>query len=284
MFNQDRELTKEELKMMEDVDRLLEEMNNHPEITSEPFPEELHERIWNDIRAYEAEHTVPEESAKMFEVVETPRLSKEEEELIRLGKIYRRKKKNRKFYILVAAVIGAMAVSVTSMGGPEKVFERFRFEFGDRDQEHINSSNGVELNTKAAEEEIYQQIEDEYGFVPVRMTHMPEGIEFKQAALYDNISTAEIIFGDSEVNYVTYQLNIGYRDSSISGDFEDRIVDQYYLENDQKVILIKEYYLKEYKETRWLAEFEHAGNQYFIKGIDLAKEDFEEILKNLYFF
>ena len=284
MFNQDRELTKEELKMMEEVDHLFEEVKKHPEITSKPFPEDLHDRIWNDIRAMEAENNVPKEQEEPFKAVETPRLSEEEQELIRLGKIYKRKKKNRKFYVLVAAVIGAMAFSVTSIGGPEKVFERFRFEFGDRDQQHINSNNNVELNTEAAEEEIYQQIEDEYGFLPVKLDYLPEGIEFKESLFCEDIDTAKMFFGNSKMNCIIYQVNVGYRDSSIGRDAEDKIVNQFVVENNSVLIEVKEYYLEDYKETRWLAVFEYGGNQYFIKGIALSKGEFEEILQNLYFF
>ena len=45
---------------------------------------------------------------------------------------------------------------------------------------------------------------------------------------------------------------------------------------------VKEYEEKEEKVKRYEAEFEYAGAQYEIKGV-VEKEEFEKILKNLYF-
>ena len=45
---------------------------------------------------------------------------------------------------------------------------------------------------------------------------------------------------------------------------------------------VKEYEEKDKKVRRYEAEFEYAGAQYEIKGV-VEKEEFEKILKNLYF-
>ena len=47
-------------------------------------------------------------------------------------------------------------------------------------------------------------------------------------------------------------------------------------------VQVKEYEEKEEKIKRYEAEFEYAGAQYEIKGV-VEKEEFEKILKNLYF-
>lgn len=287
MSNQKRGLTEEELKMMEEMDALFAEMRKHPEITSQPFPERMDEEIWRDIRAYEAEKAKEAESAKEVEnaekTAEVPRLTAEEAELIQLGKIYKKRKKNRKFYVLIAALIGVMLFGMTSIGGAEKGFERFRFNvFGDKTQ--INSQNTVDKVEHVTEEEIYLQIEEEYGFVPVKLDYLPEGVEFQNATLQKDIQTARFVYGNQEVRNITYLINIGYRDSSVGRDIEDKKVGEFLIENEKVTITVKEYYLEEYKETRWRAEFEYNDNQYLINGVDLSRTEFEEILKNLYFF
>lgn len=289
MSNQKRGLTEEELKMMEEMDALFAEMRKHPEITSQPFPERMDEEIWRDIRAYEAEKAKEAENAKKVEnaekTVDVPRLTAEEAELIQLGKIYKKRKKNRKFYVLIAALIGVMLFGMTSIGGAEKGFERFSWMLAGRPQTNIDSeSDNIEKTVNVSEEEIYQQIEDEYGFLPVRMTYMPEGIEFVEAKLYKDIQTAKIIYGTQEVYNISYQLNIGYRDSSVGRDIEDKKVAEFLIENEKVTVIVKEYYLEEYKETRWLAEFEYNNVQYFVKGINLSRSEFEMILKNINIF
>lgn len=288
MSNQKRGLTEEELKMMEEMDALFAEMRKHPEITSQPFPERMDEEIWRDIRAYEAEKAKEVENAKEAENAEkkadVPRLTAEEAELIQHGKIYKKRKKNRKFYVLIAALIGVMLFGMTSIGGAEKGFERFRFNLRNRDQQHINSDEGVELDTKASEEEIYQQIEDEYGFWPARMTYMPEGIEFVEATIFEEIQTIELLYRGVEGGNISYQIKVDYRDGSIATDNEDQVVEEYAFELQESSAIVKGFYIPEHDKTRWMAEFSDENAQYFIKASGIEKGDFEEILKNLYFF
>lgn len=287
MSNQKRGLTEEELKMMEEMDALFAEMRKHPEITSQPFPERMDEEIWRDIRAYEAEKAKEAESAKEVEnaekTAEVPRLTAEEAELIQLGKIYKKRKKNRKFYVLIAALIGVMLFGMTSIGGAEKGFERFRFNvFGDKTQ--INSQNTVDKVEHVTEEEIYLQIEEEYGFVPVKLDHLPEGVEFVEATIFEEIQMSELLYRGAKGKSISYQINVDYRDSSIATDNEDQLVEEYTLELQESSAIIKEFYIPEYDKTRWVAEFSDENTQYFIEGSGMEKDSFEEILKNLYFF
>lgn len=289
MSNQKRGLTEEELKMMEEMDALFAEMRKHPEITSQPFPERMDEEIWRDIRAYEAEKAKEAESAKEVEnaekTAEVPRLTAEEAELIQLGKIYKKRKKNRKFYVLIAALIGVMLFGMTSIGGAEKGFERFSRWIPSRDQTRVNSNtDNIGLVESVSEEELYQQIEDEYGFTPVRMTYMPEGIEFVEATIFKEIQMIELLYRGTEAGSISYQINIDYRDGSIATDNEDQLVKEYSLKLQESSVIVKEFYIPKYDKTRWIAEFSDENAQYFIEGSGMEKESFEEILKNLYFF
>lgn len=61
------------------------------------------------------------------------------------------------------------------------------------------------------------------------------------------------------------------------------MIDEYIVPlNNGVEVQVKEYEEKEEKIKRYEAEFEYAGAQYEIKGV-VEKEEFEKILKNLYF-
>ena len=72
-------------------------------------------------------------------------------------------------------------------------------------------------------------------------------------------------------------------DSSFGEKKTDELVDEFLIISDNGVeIKVKEYEEKDKKVRRYEAEFEYAVAQYEIKGV-VEKEEFEKILKNLYF-
>ena len=60
------------------------------------------------------------------------------------------------------------------------------------------------------------------------------------------------------------------------------LINEYKVENGEKQIQVKEYEVKNTKEKRYIAEFEYKDVQYQLKGI-MEKDEFEKILKNLFF-
>lgn len=280
MSNQKKGFTDEELKMMAEMESLIAEMNQHPEVMNEPLPENLHKELWRDIREYKEEQA---EAVSPKPEPEVARLTDEEKELIQLGKIYKRKKKNKKFYVLIAAIIGAMTFGITSMGGPEKVFERFGFGISNRDQEHINSNNDVILDTKAAEEEVYQQIEDEYGFWPVELRYLPERIEFIESVQHEELQTVQMFYGENESVNVLYIIRPNYRESSLGIDVEDVFLETSIEQIKGNEIEMKKYRISETNEIRWTAEYVYENVQYYLMVFDMEEQEFEKIIKNLKF-
>ena len=218
MSNQNRKFTEEELRIMNEMENLVAEMKKHPEIANVNAPESLHEKLFRDIRAYEAEKAkAKEKESEVSEVPEVPeekmpdskisRLTEEEMELIRLGKKYKKRKKNKKLYVLIAAAVLAMGLGITSMGGPERVFERFERLVSGRNQTRVNSSGyDIELVENVDEEKIYQQIEDEYGFTPVKLDHLPKGIVFLQGDLHDGMQLIQMYYGNNGKTNITYTI------------------------------------------------------------------------------
>ena len=74
----------EELK--KEADQIMREVEADPEVADLTAPSEIDQKLYEQIKQYKEEHYAPEET-----------LSGEQQELIRLGKIYKRKQKRRKW-------------------------------------------------------------------------------------------------------------------------------------------------------------------------------------------
>lgn len=287
MSSQNNVFTEDELELMEEMESYITEVKKHPEITGTPLSENLHRELWRDIREYNEEKTkaasVVSESVPKESEPEASRLSEEEKELIQLGKIYKRKKKNKKFYVLIAAVVGAMTLGITSMGGPEKVFERFGFNTSSRDQEHINSSEGVKLDTKAAEEEAYQQIEDEYGVWPVQLGYLPDGVEYTESVKLDAMQILQLKYGRKDELNILYLIRPNYRDGSWGVDIEDNLIREYTQEVENAEIKVKKFHAEGIETYRWTAEYSYKDIQYYLMLNNITEDEFEKIINNLKF-
>lgn len=282
MSNQKNGLTEEEFQMMEEMEQLIAEMKQHPEYANAEVPESLRKELFRDIREYEAERA--KEVPKQAEP-EVTRLTEEEMEWIRLGKRYKKSKKNKKFYVLIAAAVLAMGLGITSMGGPERVMERVNWRLAGREQTNIDSgNNGIVQMENVVEEELYQQIENEYGFIPVRMWYLPKGIEFMQGDLHDGMQSIQIHYGNGNKVNITYMIRPNYRGSSLGIDVEDEIIEEYVEKVGETNIYVKQYRVSEVGEERWTAEFNYGDTQYYMMFLDVKGVEVEKIIENLYFF
>lgn len=286
MSNQNNGFTEEELQLMEAMEDLIAEMKTHPEIADVNAPASLREELFRDIREYEAEKAKATEQEPEVEMVESniSRLTEEEMELIRLGKKYKKSKKNKKLYVLIAAAVLAMGLGITSMGGPERVMERFGFKTSDRDQVQINSEGTVDKIETVDEEAIYQQIEDEYGLAPVKLDHLPKGILFLQGDLHEGMQAIQIYYGSNEKVNITYVIRPNYRGSSLGIDVEDEVLKEYVETIGETDIQVKKYKVSNSGEERWTAEFNYEDTQYYIMTLDIKEEEVKKIINNLYFF
>lgn len=288
MSSQNNVFTEDELELMEEMESYITEVKKHPEITDTPLSENLHRELWRDIREYNEEKTkaasVVSESVLKESEPEASRLSEEEKELIQLGKIYKRKKKNKKFYVLIAAVVGAMTLGITSMGGPEKAFERFGRLVPGREQTRVNSdSDDIKLVESISEEEAYQQIEDEYGVWPVQFGYLPDGVEYIRSANLNETQILQLHYGRDDKICISYHIRPGYRDGSWGIDLEDSLIEEYIREVENVEIQIKKFQVDGTKESRWTAEYSYQDLQYYLVIRNLSEKEFEEITKNLKF-
>lgn len=251
--------------------RLMEEVNNDPALKDVVAPADMHDNVFSVIRAKEAGYVRDE-------------LSEEEKELIQLGKVYKRKRKNRKYFLLAAVMVLAMAFGITSMGGPQKLCEKVSWMLAGRKQTNVDSeSDNVVPQTDISEEEVYGQIEEDYGFLPVRMTYLPEGVEFQEASMGDDIHEIDIAYGCEDTIMIWYTIRPNYRDSSWGKDIEDELVEEYEIELEKTQVKVSEYRVED-GTMRWLVCFDYQEVNYSITMNDMIKEEVDKIINNLYFF
>ena len=267
-------LSTEEKEMVDEIESYMEEVDSQPDVAESPLPPELQAKIHQQI----------ETRALAREKAEQERMSKEERELIRLGKIYRKRRKARKYVVLAAALVAVLALGITSIGGPEKVVEKINWMLAGREQTNVDSDDdGIVQLEGVEEEEAYQQIEDKFGFFPVRIAYLPDGVEFLTAKIGDEIQGVTITYGKNGNAKVIYFIRPNYRDGSLGKDVEEEVLSDYQMKVQEVQITIKERWVEKSNEVRWSAEFAYQNVQYYFVGMDVPKGEFEKIVKNLFF-
>lgn len=271
---------KEEL--MKEAEDIQKEIDKAPE--GQSMPEGAKERIWQNIQEEIAEYEREERYRGLSdEDYRALRLGQEMMEKQKEEKKYARKKRNIRFYFGLAAVLVlVLAVSMTSIGGAERVVRFMKSMVGDREIAQVDSSEDNLVIVEENEEEAYQAIKDEFGVEPVSITRVPEGMWFESMELDKNMQFAELSYVYRNEKIV-YYISASYKISSMGIDVEDKIVNESQIEKKGCQLNIKEYETPDTKTHRYSAEFEYMGIEYFLNGT-MEKEEFDLILKNLYFF
>lgn len=215
------------------------------------------------------------------------RLSEEDRRALELGRKAIQKKKRfsrmpkRIKVAFIAAVIMAFAIGATAVGGPERVIMMVRQAVGDREIEKVNSSDENLVIVEEDEEEAYHELKDVFGIDPVRLLVRPNQMRFEKVVIDKQLQTAEMFF-DMDGNEIFYLINSIYAETSFGIDVEDKIVNDYTIENKRCVIEVKEYITSDNGEKKYSAKYEYKGLEYFLIG-SLEKEQFENIVENLFF-
>lgn len=248
MSDEMKRFLQEELK--KEADQILQEVEADLEVADLKASEEIDERLYEQIRQYKEKQDAPEEV-----------LSEQQQEWIRLGKIYQSKRKNRKYVVLATAMMAG------------------------RDQIVLNSDdeNVTEAKT-SAEEEAYQKIKDEFGFDPVRILYLPEGMAFKEGTLFKEMQNAQMVYDNDKNKILRYQVVMNYKESSIGLDVEDQLLKEEKMEIETVPIEIKYYKVKNSDELHINATFDYRDIRYFLSGNNVKEEEFKKVLKNLKFF
>lgn len=264
-----RFLQNEMNKEMQEIDSILDEMNSNPKTKDITAPDELREKLFAQIREAEAEKD---------------RLSEDEKELIRLGKVYKKRRKWNKVLVLVAAVVCAGAVGVTSMGGPDKVIQKVQGMLEGREQLNNDSDDGrTEEIVTVSEVEAYQQIEDEFGFRPVELVYLPEGMEFESITSADGTQYIYMCYEGENEDTIAYFIYPSYRTGSMGLDVEDTLIDEYEEVVQDNSINIKKYSIEDNQTTRYKISYEYQNVYYTLEINNVADAEVEKVVENLFF-
>ena len=193
-----------------------------------------------------------------------------------------RKKKSLRVYVALAAVmIMALAVSISSVGDGRSLMKTIKSMVGEREVVKVNSGEDNYVIEVEKEEEAYQTIRDKLGIKPVQITDIPIKARFQKAVIEDELKVAEIYYqyqGDS----ITYIINGDRAKNSIGVNVEDEILENYTLEVEGILINVQGREISSTKQTRYYASFSYKNIKYFLVA-SIKQEEFEQILKNLYF-
>ena len=259
---------------------------------NEEIPDELKLRMKNALDQKIREREKRSEDMKRTDAY--AKLSEEDQEALRLGremlknqseekKIYtmRRKKRNiRRIVALAAVLILVMAVGMTSFGGPERMLQFMKSSVGGRKVSQVDSSDKNKVIEEEDEELAYEKIADEFGIDPVRLWWYPEDMKFVIMELDTDIQVAELDYVCNGER-TEFMISASYGEVSLGADNEDEITDHYFIKENIP-IEVTEYKTPEMKTNRYKAEFKYNNLYYCLTGT-MAKEEMENILKNLYF-
>ena len=257
-----------------EADRIMAEVESDPSLKDVVAPEEIYIKLKQQIHEHQEEEERDRESR-----------AKEDEELIRLGKIYKKKRARRKYYVLLVAVLCALGVGTVSMGDGKKVFTKIQgiFDKGSHTRISDGSDDKFDGVVKASEEDVFEEINDKFGFYPVRMVYLPEGMKFLENTIKDDLQYIQLYYSNGKEKSISYFIVTKNREGFSIIDMEDQFIKEIQKEVEGTNISIKEYDVKENNSTRWVVEFVYKEAQYTIIFSGLEKNEIEKTVENLYF-
>lgn len=198
-------------------------------------------------------------------------------------KVVRKKKKSKLVIGALAAVLILVCGSaMTSVGSKSYWKTLWNDSNGDEQNNGIDVENMESIETEDIDEmEVDKKITKTLGISRVRMKYKPDGMILKKYVV-DEEQRRAILFYQYENEIIRYAMYMNSKDSSLGQKAVDKLLNEYVVINGEKEITVKEYEIKNTNDRRYIAEFEYKGIQYQLKGV-IKKEEFDKILKNLFF-
>lgn len=254
--------------MDREADRIMAEVNSDPSIRDVVAPKEIEDRLFEQIAEFKTRHS---------------RRNAEEEELIRLGRVYKKTYKRNRVLIAILAAVCGMSVGITCLGGPQKIVEEVRWMMAGREQTNIDTdSEDVETQDIVTEVEALEQIKKKFGFDPVKLYYMPERMLFTEATVDEVLQRIQFIYQKDE-QIISYVMVPNYRTGSISNGVEDTLLEEFVISVQETSVHVKQFLVQENQTFRWRASFEHHNVQYSLLFIGLEEAEVIKVIENLYF-
>ena len=207
---------------------------------------------------------------------------KQDEEKTDGNKKVVRKRKSLRVYVALAAVMTLLlVVGMSTMGDGGGFVKTIKSLVGEREVVKVNSGEDNYVIETESEEEAYQKIRKELKIKPVQIMDIPMEARFKKAIIEKELRVAEIYYQYQDDN-IMYIINGDQAKNSIGVSIEDEVIEDYTLEVEGILIDIQGCKIPSTKQKRYYASFDYKESNYFLSGV-MEREEFEKILKNLYF-
>ena len=184
-------------------------------------------------------------------------------------KVRVRKRRKKTIVALAVALIAVLGVGITSFGDGGFVAETVDRILGGRKTTNITAeddNSDITQQEEIAEEKIYQQIKDQFGFDAVRMDYKPTKMKLIDYILDQELLSSTIYYQYKE-NTFTYIIKPIYQGFSFGYDIEDIIVDEYIKTVQDTEIHVTEYLIEASNQQEFSAEFEYKDVTYILTGI-----------------
>lgn len=134
-----------------------------------------------------------------------------------------------------------------------------------------------------SEVEAYQKIEADFGFYPVALDYLPDGMEFTSVITADDAQNVYLCYEGQNDDVIIYFMYSNYRTSSLGKDVEDALSDEYTEVILNHVIEVKKYSNEDLQGYRYMISFEHQNVYYLLEINNVADAEVKKIVENLYF-
>ena len=286
-----------EEELQREADAIEKELEADPDLKELELPEDFDRKMEERLRAIEKERSVQNTGADVEKQEEQrekyeSHLSEEDREALELGrKMLEQKKRSHRriprkakvWLPLAASMILVLACGITSVGSKSYWKNLWKRMLGEQKNTVINVEDMDTIKTEDGEElNCYRRIDEKLGCRIVHPRNLPKGMTVKQFETDESQGMAKILYdyGDKVILYAVY---LNDNDSSYSEKVSDQQTEEFDVTNEKQTIHVMEYQVRDTKDYRYVANFEYQGIHYRLKGI-MKRSDFEEILKNLYYF
>ena len=251
------------LSLKEEVDRqaqkIEEEVRNRDDLDDIKVSEDMETSLFNKIQEYEYDK--------------------------RIKKVVHRSRKKRRLFLALAAVLILVCGSVIT-GTGSKSYWKVLWErvAGDENLSYVDVEEMESQETEDLDEvQVFRQIHKDLGIYPVRIGYMPKGMVFIKHEL-DIDQKRAVLFYKYDGNIIRYSMYMNDTDSSYGQTELDTLIDKYQIKIEENILVdIKQYKVTNYKQNRYVAEFEYKDAQYQLIGT-MEKDEFDKIIENLFFY
>lgn len=219
-------------------------------------------------------------------------LSKEDREALAIGrkmleKEYKRRTRvprKRKLWIaLVAIMVLMFAMGITSIGSKSYWKELWSRMLGEQENTVINVEDAeIMVSEDGERKDCFRDIENRLEIRPIKLAYIPENMFIKSYEIDEEQRIAKIFYEYND-KIILYGIYANDMDSSYTEKVADKHTDVFDVKTEKQSIVVDEYLIEESQEYRYVSYFEYGGIHYQLMGV-MNREDFVEILKNLYYF